>query len=189
MLQALESAFRLLLADEYFTTLLRPEGLTRVPTVLCDRVAGRSNASHHRELDLSAASDLLRSKNLSPTTVYELERMVPSRQEEFAILMLESGCFISPSVRALVGACDQSRLANPKGRPRRLMMKRPDRDAASTEIGNLAAQFKELRDFAGHCTGRRGRSGTVLHARSRARGGRRGPRWVAAAFRECCARN
>ena len=100
------------------------------------------------ENGVSEANKLLHSKKLSPTTRNEFDRMVPARQEEAARLMMASGCFISPYVRALVGASDESLLAHAKGRPRSLVMKPPQRDAARKEISELAGRsFKELSGF------------------------------------------
>jgi hypothetical protein len=150
MLASMENGFRLLLADEHFTTLLRAENLDRVPTVLVNqRVTREQNGGNCRENGASDADRLLRSITLSPTTRYELARMITSRQEEFARLMIASGCFISPYVRALVGASDKALLANPKGRPRRLVMKSPQRDTASKEISELARQLNELSGLSG----------------------------------------
>ena len=63
--------------------------------------------------------------------------------------MTASGCFISPYVRALVAASDRTLLVNAKGRPRSLVMKPPQRKAASKEISELATQLKELSAFGG----------------------------------------
>jgi hypothetical protein len=150
MLASVENGFRVLLADEHFTTLLRAENLDRVPTVLLNQSITRErNGGNCHENDASDTDRLLQSIRLSPTTRYELARMVPARQEEFARLMIASGCFTSPYVRALVGASDKALLANPKGRPRRLVMKSPQRDAASKEISELAGQLKVLSGLSG----------------------------------------
>ena len=150
MLTSVENGFRVLLADEHFTTLLRAEDLDRVPAVLVNRSGTREhNGGNCHENGAPDADRLLQSKNLSPTTQYELARMIPARQEEFARLMIASGCFISPYVRALVGASDKTLLSNPKGRPRRLVMKSPQKDAANKEISELAGQLKELSGLSG----------------------------------------
>jgi len=150
MLATVENGFGVLLADEDFTTLLRAEILDRVPTVLVNRTVTRvQTGGSCYENGASDADRLLQSRKLSPTTRYELARMIPARQEEFARLMIASGCFISPYVRALVGASDKALLANPKGRPRRLVMNSPQRDAANREISELAAQLKELSGLSG----------------------------------------
>lgn len=142
--EKLQSAFPPLLADENFTTLLRAENLNRVPAALLNR-SMRTTAKHGQ--CIPDATEMLRSKVLSPTALYELRRMVPARQEEFARLMIASGCFISPYVRSLVGASDRSSFANGKGRPRKLVMKHPERNAANKEIGELAGQLEELSAF------------------------------------------
>ena len=150
MLASVENGFRVLFADEHFTTLLRAEDLDRVPTVLLNQSVTREHAGGNcRENGASDADRLLQSIKLAPTTRYELARMIPARQEEFVRLMIASGCFISPYVRALVGASDKTLLANPKGRPRRLVMKSPQREAANKEISELAVQLKELSDLSG----------------------------------------
>jgi hypothetical protein len=145
-----ENGFRVLFGDENFTTLLRAEDLDRAPTVLVNRNATREHTGRNcRENGAPYADRILQSKNLSPATRYELARMIPARQEEFARLMIASGCFVSPYVRALVGASDKALLANPKGRPRRFVMQSPQRDVANKEIGELASRLKELSGLSG----------------------------------------
>jgi hypothetical protein len=148
-LERLENGFRCLLTDEHFMTLVRAEGLDRVPHFLVNRNVPTGGGANCSEIGVSEVDRLIRSKKLSPTTRYELARMVPARQEEFARLMFASGCFISPYVRALVGASDRSLLANPRGRPRLLVMKSPQREIASKEITELAGQLGELSKLNG----------------------------------------
>jgi hypothetical protein len=62
---------------------------------------------------------------IPPTVRYELNRMTPMRRRETARLMLASGCFISPYVRAIVGACSIEQLAKPKARARKIVLEEP----------------------------------------------------------------
>ncbi|HTA42453.1 MAG TPA: plasmid partitioning protein RepB C-terminal domain-containing protein [Bryobacteraceae bacterium] len=151
LLTRLRQAFRLVLADEGFTTLLRAEGIDRAPVLLDNGSGPMTGDSRRNELEggASAAYELLASKKLSPTARHELSRMVPTRQEEAARLMIASGCFISPYIRALVGASDKALLATGKGRPRKLLLTESRRRATNREISELAAQLKDLSDLSG----------------------------------------
>lgn len=142
--ETLDKIFHSLLADEQFRTLLRAEDLDHVPGVVLNR-ATREKAMRHRRIP--DAMQLLRSKNVSPQTLRDLGRMVPARREEFALLMIVSGCFTSPYVRSLTCASEKSLLVNPKHPPRTLIMKQPQRTEASKEIADLAAQLKKLSGF------------------------------------------
>jgi hypothetical protein len=107
-----------------------------------------------RQGPLSEPHAVTLSKNATPLPVLLLclhsgTPMIPARQEEFARLMIASGRFISPYVRALIGASGNAPLANPKGRPRRLVMNSPQRDAANKEISELSAHLKELSALSG----------------------------------------
>ncbi|MGA2717112.1 MAG: plasmid partitioning protein RepB C-terminal domain-containing protein [Bryobacteraceae bacterium] len=144
MSETLQNGFRLLMTDDHFGTLLRTEGLDRVPSVLVNHSVRKEMEKTDDGDGVSEVNRLLHSKKLSPAAQYELDRMVPARQEEAARLMIATGCFISPYVRALVCASDASLIAREKGRPRSLAMKPPQRDAASREISELASQLKEL---------------------------------------------
>src|SRR5580704_16836007 len=80
-LTSLGNGLRVLLADEHFTTLLRAENLDSVPTVLVNRRVTRDHTGgNHLENEPPGADRLLQSKRLSPTTRYELARMIPARQ-------------------------------------------------------------------------------------------------------------
>src|SRR5580704_4536666 len=63
--------------------------------------------------------------------------------------MIASGGFLSTYVRALVGASDKALLANPKGRPRRLVMRSPQKEMANKEISELGGQLRELSGLSG----------------------------------------
>lgn len=145
IIDRLVSAFRLLFADEHFTTLLRAKGLDRAPTGLLKQIRKKPRRGQ-RPPD---ATEWLREKKLSPKTLHELERITPGRREEVAWLMIASGCFESPYVITLVGACDCSMLVNSNGRPRKLIMKQPQRKAANREISQLANQLRGLSGFGG----------------------------------------
>ena len=82
---------------------------------------------------------------LRPTARYELGRMSPERQGEAALLMLASGHFGSPYIRALVAASDPSQLADIKRQPRRAILRPRQRDSANREISGLAARLNRLR--------------------------------------------
>lgn len=145
IIDRLVSAFRLLFADEHFTTLLRAEGLDCAPTGLLKQVRKKTRRGQ-RPPD---ATEWLREKKLSPKALHEFERMAPGRREEVAWLMIASGCFEAPYVITLVGACDYSMLINSIGRPRKLVMKQPQRKAANREISQLANQLRGLSGFGG----------------------------------------
>ncbi len=147
MLASVKDGFRVLLTDGHFTTLLRAESLDRVPTVLVNPSVAEEHDDGNCHANGAPDANGLQLKNLSPTTRYELARMVPARQEESARLMIASGCFISPYVRALVAGSDKALLVNAKGRPRRLVMNPQQREVASKDISELAGQLKELSGF------------------------------------------
>jgi hypothetical protein len=145
-LERLEGAFSILFADEHFTTLLRAEGLDGAPKTLVARaMATEPLPSRSSPLDAaSSAEEMLRSKKLSPAARYELGRMTPERQAEAARLMVASGCFLSPYLKAIVGACEKSQLLNPKARSRTLRIPTQSRVAINGEISEMANRIKEL---------------------------------------------
>lgn len=141
----LDTVFRSLLGDEQFRTLLRAEDLDYVPSVLLNRAA-RETAMRRRRIP--DAMQVLRSKQVSPQTLRDLDRIVPKRREEFARLMIASGHLTSPYVLSLKCATEKSLLVNPKHPPRTWIMEQPRRTVASKEIAGLAAQLKKLSGFA-----------------------------------------
>lgn len=141
----LDAALHALFADEHFTTLLRAESLDSAPGILLDRAARKKL----RRVRISDPVEHLRAKKPSPALLYELGRMVPKRRMESAWMMLASGCFSSTYARALVGASDTSLMVNTRGRPRKLKMKPPQRQAANEEIGVLAGHVRRLSGFCG----------------------------------------
>jgi hypothetical protein len=142
--QQLHIAFHALLADEGFRTLLRAEDIDRVPGVLLNPAA-REKAMLRRRVP--NATEVLRSRKLSPHVLRQLNRVVPERREEFARLMITSGCCTSPYVRSLICATDKQLLVSPEHPPRTLIMKPPQRAAASKEISDLAAQLRKLSGY------------------------------------------
>jgi len=140
----LHTAFHALLADEEFRTLLRAEDIDRVPGVLLNPAAREKAMRRRRVHD---ATQALRSKQLSPRALYELGRVVPTRTEEFARLMITSGCFAAPYVRSLICASDKRLMASPQHPPRTLLMRTARRTATTQEISDLAEQLKKLSGF------------------------------------------
>jgi hypothetical protein len=65
------------------------------------------------------------------------------------MLMMASGCFISPYLKAIVAACDRSQLSNPKARPGLLVIKQPHKRLVNMEISELASQLTELHALRG----------------------------------------
>jgi hypothetical protein len=149
-LSRLECAFRTLFADEHFTTLLRAEGLDAAPAILVSRTRSvRKRGAESPERETASVEDMLHARKLSPTGRYELARMLPSRQEEAARLMIASACFTSPYIRAIVGACEKSQLIKPKARPRTVILAKPIRATVNREISDMANQLRELESLNG----------------------------------------
>src|SRR5215469_6078778 len=147
-LGSLRQALQTLTRDEHFATLLRAENLDDAPIAIW-KTASRIDDSATGETPGLAPERVLHSQTLRPRVRYELNRMTTTRQQETARLMLGSGCFISPYVRAIVAACSIEQLAKPKARARKIVLEEPLRASANREITSMANELSELADIGG----------------------------------------
>lgn len=145
-LDSIVRSFHRLLASEHFITLLRAEGLDRIPAALLNAVMSDPDRNEV-EVRATDAKSLLESKPVSPKAWSFIARMNPTRQIEAARLMIASGCYNAPYARALISVTDAS-LIKDRGRPR-LLMESPSRKNANQEITDLADKLKSVSGVTG----------------------------------------
>lgn len=151
MLDTVDGAFRLLLSDEHFVTLLRAEGLDRIPAALIKKDA-RVEMPRHVQIGSEGVApeawSLLESRGVSPTALHILARMTPLRQAEAARLMVAVGCYSAPYAKALMGGTYRSSVNGPRSCAK-IPMGRRKRKAANQEITEIADQLNLLDGLSG----------------------------------------